>query len=87
MANVIVFIGREPPRLLKLSLLKKSLDYLYPDQIVREVPVEIIFATFSDNRSGAVLIAADRKVTLNEIRAAHQKLIGNSGLRKKRASD
>jgi len=84
MANVIVFIGNEPPRLLKLSLFKKSVDYLYPDKVVREIPVEMIFATFSDNKSSAVLIAADREVTLREIRAAHLKLIAASGLSKKR---
>jgi len=75
MADVLIFTGNEPPRLLQITVLKKSISYVYPDKVPREIPVDIIFATFLNGKSGAVLVAADRAVTRREIVEAHLKLI------------
>lgn len=75
MADVLIFTGNEPPRLLQITVLKKSISYVCPDKISREMPVDIIFATFLNGKSGAVLVAADRAVTRREIIEAHLTLI------------
>lgn len=78
MANVIIFIEEKPSRLLKMSQYKTCVDYMYSDATVRKIPVEIVFATFLNDKSGVVLVAADRELTLREILLAHGALIINS---------
>lgn len=56
-------------------MLKKSISYVYPDKVPREMLVDIFFTTFLNGKSGAVLVAADRAVTRREIVEAHLKLI------------
>ncbi|WP_312805858.1 hypothetical protein [Atlantibacter hermannii] len=75
MPSILVFIGDKPPRRLEINEFRTGISYLYPDNVAREIPVKVIFGTFLDGKTSAVLVAADRQVTRDEIARAHRQLI------------
>ncbi len=75
MTSILLFIGDNAPRRLRIREFRESISYLYPDNVARELPVQVIFGTFSEGITSAVLVAADRLVTRDEIARAHRCLI------------
>jgi len=75
MPSIILFIGNNAPRRLEVSEFRTGISYLYPDNVARELPVDVIFGTFSEGKASAVLVAADRLVTRDEIARAHRRLV------------
>jgi hypothetical protein len=75
MPSILVFIGDNAPRRLEITEFRSCISYLYPDNVAREIPVKVIFGTYLDCKSHAVMVAADRLVTRDEIARAHRHLI------------
>jgi len=75
MLSILVFIGDNAPRRLEITEFRSRISYLYPDNVAREIPVKVIFGTYLDCKSHAVMVAADRLVTRDEIARAHRHLI------------
>jgi len=75
MPSILLFIADHAPRRLEISEFRTRISYLYPDNVARELPVKVIFGTFLDGKGSAVLVAADRLVTRDEIARAHRRLI------------
>lgn len=48
--------------------------------------VQIVFATYLNGASGAILVVSDRFVLLDEILCAHQALTGCRNVRQRKAS-
>lgn len=80
MPPVLLFIEDKAPRRLEINEFRSHISYLYPDNVARLVPVQIIFSTFQGGKGGAVMVAADRQVTRDEIARAYKRLIGMTGL-------
>jgi len=75
MPSILLFIEDHAPRRLEISEFRTRISYLYPDNVAREIPVKVIFGTYLDCKSHAVMVAADRLVTRDEIARAHRHLI------------
>lgn len=75
MPSILVFIGNTPPQRLEVNEFRTGISYLYPDNVAREIPVRVIFGTFLDGKTSAVLVSADRQVMRDEIARAHMHLI------------
>jgi len=75
MLSILVFIGDNAPRRLEITEFRSCISYLYPDNVAREIPVKVIFGTYLDCKSHAVMVAVDRLVTRDEIARAHRHLI------------
>lgn len=75
MPSMLVFIDDNAPRRLEVTKFRTHISYLYPDNVVRKIPVKVIFDSFLDGTSSVVMVAADRQVTRVEILRAHRYLI------------
>ncbi|MEH4661140.1 hypothetical protein [Phytobacter diazotrophicus] len=75
MKTVLVFINKKTPFVYRTVAGDNTLRVPSSGRRTRQIPIEIRFATFRNGESGAVLIATDRPVSLNEILDAHQQLI------------
>lgn len=75
MVKILQFVNGKAARVVKSSGYKSSINYRGNDGVIKTIPVSIIFTTFNDGTSGAVLVATDREVTYQELLAAHERLI------------
>lgn len=76
MAQVLIFTNNEQVKLLKVRDYRNRISYLNANKEVKHLTVEMFFSTFLNGESGAVLVAADRYVSRDEILDAHESLIG-----------
>jgi len=74
---ILAFINNEPPKLIRGAKHKKYIKYLYADGVVRNISVEIFFATFHSGKVGAINVAADRPVARDEVLLCYQSIIHN----------
>ena len=78
MRNIIIFINKERPKVVRKKGSGARIFYLYPDGKPHLLKVHTTFATFLNGHSGAICYASDRSVSLDELLQAHQELIGNN---------
>lgn len=75
MVKILQFLNGKPPKAVSYSGYQSSVAYRTNDGEIKKVGVAMIFTTFNDGTSGAVLVAADREVTHEEILNAHERYI------------
>lgn len=75
MRKILLFVKNKPAELIIVNQGERNIDGMYPQIYIRNLPVEIVFVTFSNGKSGVVSVASDRCVSRAEIVAAYEKLI------------
>ena len=75
MVKILQFLNGKPPKAVSYSGYQSSVTYRAAEGGLKNVGVVMIFTTFNDGSSGAVLVAADREVTHEEILDAHERYI------------
>ena len=88
MTNMISYQGlvRTFPKIIRASTYRTRISYLCRDGKVWGMTVQIVFATYLNGASGAILVVSDRFVLLDEILCAHQALTGCRNVRQRKAS-
>lgn len=84
--DILAFIDNEPPKIIRASTYRTGISYLCRDGKVWGMTVQIVFATYLNGASGAILVVSDRFVLLDEILCAHQALTGCRNVRQRKAS-
>lgn len=79
--QILQFLDNEPVKILRSSGYKDRIKYFNKQGEIKEAQVKIVFATFRGGYSGAVLVAADRAVTYEEILDAYDRLIYGKDLK------
>lgn len=77
MVNVLVFVDNAPPKILRLSGFRNAVMYLDAGGNIRKMKLEIIFTSYLNGKSGAILLISDRHVDLEELLRAHRELIAD----------
>lgn len=75
MAPILVFANNEHVRVLRIRDYRSKIRYLHSNQEVRSLDVIMVFSTFLNGKSGAILVAADRYVSRKEILEAYDALL------------
>lgn len=75
MVKILHFLNGKSAKAVSYSGYQSSITYRNLGGYLKVVEVTMVFATFHDGSSGAVLVAADRDVVLQEILDAHERLI------------
>lgn len=75
MVKILQFLNDNPPKAVSYSGYQSSVTYRSVEGGLKAVGVAMIFTTFNDGSSGAVLVATDRDVTHEEILDAHERHI------------
>ncbi len=75
MINILAFVDNAPPKIIRASTYRTRTTYLCRDGKVRGMAVQIVFATYLNGKSGAILVVSDRFVSLDELLCVHQELI------------
>lgn len=75
MRKILIFINKEPPKILRKKNNSTKIVYLYPNGIPRVLDIQTIFATFKNGKSGAICFTADRQVMLDELLQAYDELM------------
>ena len=75
MVKILQFLNGKPAEAVTYSCYQSRVAYCANDGEHKNVGVAMIFTTFKDGTSGAVLVATDRDVTHDEILDAHERYI------------
>ena len=75
MVKILQFLNGKSAKAVSYSSYQSTLAYRAVGGGLKSVGVMMVFTTFTDGSSGAVLVAADRNVTHEEILHAHENLI------------
>jgi len=73
--KILQFLNGNHPKAVSYSGYQSSVTYRTTEGRLKNIGVAMIFTTFNDGSSGAVLVAADREVTHEEILDAHERYI------------